>query len=496
MSARFLAHTALYTASQALLSTLLAVAVGIPLAFFISQRKFRGKRILSAMSSIPLCLPVLIMALGYIASFGMAGIYNRALMRALGLSNPPLTRLYSFWGIVMVQGFYDFPLIMKTVADGWSRIDRTLEESARLLGAREPRVFLTITLPQILPSVFSGCIPTFIYCFFSFMIVLLFGPPGGTTLEVAIYHAGRSTLNYKEMLILAAVETSMAFGMLLLYSMAERRALRVKSMGFVSGRNYEAEKKISGKDAVPLALLLILVLIFFLVPLLSIIISSLTVRTDGVRSLSLLPYKRLLGMAAFRKSFLTTICTATLSAMLSTTLGLLYAALVRDKFPRRQPAIIRAIPLLPMAVSSVVMAMALTMLVRRGTPPLLILAQAFLNWPFAYRQIHPHLSKIPQDVLDASRLLSRNHAQSFLRVVIPYGARGIISAFGFTFALSAGDASLPLVLAIPNFTTLSLLTFRLAGSYRFTEACCAGIILAALCTLVFYMADKIKGDAE
>ena len=75
---------------------------------------------------------------------------------------------------------------------------------------------------------------------------------------------------------------------------------------------------------------------------------------------------------------------------------------------------------------------------------------------------------------------------------LPSSLRGILNAAGFCFAVSAGDSTLPLVLALPKCNTLALFTFRLAGSYRLHEACAAGLVLGVLCALVFAVANRLK----
>ena len=77
--------------------------------------------------------------------------------------------------------------------------------------------------------------------------------------------------------------------------------------------------------------------------------------------------------------------------------------------------------------------------------------------------------------------------QSVVNVFLPLCKTGVLSAFGFCFSSSAGDTTLPLVLAIPKFTTLSLFTYRLAGAYKFNEACAAGSVLAIICAGFFLL---------
>ena len=134
----------------------------------------------------------------------------------------------------------------------------------------------------------------------------------------------------------------------------------------------------------------------------------------------------------------------------------------------------------------------MTKLVRRGNPALLVLAQTALYWPFAFRQIQACLSKLPDCVTDAAAVLSPSRTDALFRVVLPFCRKGILSGMGFCFAMSCADATLPLVLSIYKFDTLSLFTYRLAGSYRFSHASAAGTVLGLVCMLAFLLSNRGK----
>ena len=174
-----------FTFLEAFFSTLLAVAIGFPAAFFVARRDFPGRRFLLALSAVPLCVPPMIIALAFVLYFGRQGWLNYGLMSAFGLKEPPLSFLYSMTGVVIAHGLYDFPVIMRTVSRVWERLPADQEEAALLLGAKPVRVFRTVTLPALARPLLSGSALVFLYCFFSFVIVLLFGGVGGTTLEVS-----------------------------------------------------------------------------------------------------------------------------------------------------------------------------------------------------------------------------------------------------------------------------------------------------------------------
>lgn len=489
-----LAGTIAYTFAQSLASTALALAIAVPAAWLLAKRHFPLKGLLASFSAVPLCIPALLVALGYIATFGRAGHVNRALMAVFHLEEAPLSFLYSFWGIVITQGFYNFPLIMMTTADAWRSLDSSQADSALLLGASRWRVFRTITAYQLLPAIISGCIPVFLYCFFSFMIVLLFGTVGGTTLEVAIYHAGRSALDFRMVAFLALVETSCAAAALWGYSIIEGKAERMKGISFAP--RVHSQQKLSLPERCAAVPFFALIALFFMLPLFSIAINSFTLRQRGSNVLSLTVWKQLLHRESFYRALGNTLCCASATALLCTVTGLSYAVFLRLRHSERTAGkgLLRTIPLLPMAVSSVVTGIGLTQLVRRGTPLLLVIAQTSFSWPFAFRQLSAALSRLPQDTIDSARLLSAHAPDCVFRVIIPSCAKNILSSLGFCFAISAGDATLPLVLALYKFDTLALYTYRLAGSYRFAEACASGIVLGALCMGIFALANRLKQD--
>ena len=481
-----LARTAGFTLTQSLLSVAVALLLGFPAAFFLSQRRFFGQRFLYALSAVPFCVPTLIMALGFIATFGMAGWYNRWLMTLFKMREPPLTFLYSFWGIVLTQGFYNFPLVMVTVASLWTQLDTTVEQSAQLLGASPWRTFRTVTLPRLGSAIASSCIPVFLYCFFSFMIVLLFGKTGTTTLEVALYHAGRSMKTPRTVAVLAGIETACACAVLALSTRLEKNAWRTAGLSFASQSKLESRKTIAKLELIPASVLGLLVLFGFLLPLASICTASFVQKNH----VSLDAWRRLVSMNGFWFAVKNTFATASATALCCTVTAFVYAVFLRLCGAHTNQTLLKTIPLLPMALSSVVMGIGLTMLVRRGSPMVLVLAQTALTWPFAFRQIFPYLAKIPDEVIGAAALLSQSRTDTIFCILMPYTVRGIASSFGFCLALSAGDATLPLVLAIPRFDTLSLFTYRLAGSFRFAEASASGCLLGCLCMVPFFIFQR------
>lgn len=82
---------------------------------------------------------------------------------------------------------------------------------------------------------------------------------------------------------------------------------------------------------------------------------------------------------------------------------------------------------------------------------------------------------------------------AFLRVEIALLLPSIASATAFAFAITLGDANIPLIAGGGSVETLPLLIYRLTSSYRFSEACAAGVVLALLAGLAFYAKERIDG---
>lgn len=492
----YIAKVSWFTLMQAGLSTAIALIAGLPAAFFCARRDFPGRKFLLSLSSVPLCIPPLIIALGYVSFLGNSGTLNRFLMSAFNFQEPPVRLLYSLSGLVLAQGFYNFPIVMKTVHDAWTSLPVAEKESAKLLGASEFRIFRTITIHQLTPSIISSMTVVFIYCFLSFMLVLLFGGLGNSTLEVEIYKSARASLDFKTAGTLALIETLLLTFVTIFYTFLEQNSSRLK--GISSVLPSERKKLASLNELFVFIITSASIFVFFLAPLSGIFINAVTASSGSFSPAGFITIFR---MKTFLPSLKNTFLTATATGIFCTITGTVYSVMLKffeykkslsEKKSVPSILILKSFPMLPMCVSSVVTGVILIKIVRQGTFPYLILAQTFLSWPFAYRQIYSQMGKIPQTVLDSAAILSKNKLQTIFRVIIPMSKRGILSAFGFSFAISAGDTTLPLILAIPQFDTLSLFTYRLAGAYRFNEACASGLILGILCALIFEFSGRIK----
>lgn len=505
-----------FTLTESALSTLVALALGFPAAFFVARRNFPGRRFLLALSAVPLCVPPMIIALAFVLYFGRQGWLNLALMSLFHLKEPPVSFLYSMTGVVIAHGLYDFPVIMRTLSRVWERLPADQEEAASLLGAKPFRVFMTVTLPALARPALSGAALVFLYCFFSFVIVLLFGGVGGTTLEVELYQAARSRLDFRGASVIALIETAAAVIVIFFHA----RLQRGLGEGVKARDTIRSRKPVRGIPARAGAVFFLGgILLLFVGPLVSIPLRSFAVSASGAQygralTIGLDAWRSFLGRSNFLPALGATVGTGLSSAALATASALSFAFFVygggagsgtgsgrklfresgRMRASRNsQAALSRMAPLVPLAVSPVMLGFGWNLLSPRGHWLVLVVAQASLSWPFAWTQIQGALERVPRELLDASRLLSANPLDRFYRTLLPLAGRGALSGAALVFAISAGDATLPLVLSVPGYENLALLLFRLAGSYRFSEACACAVVLSLVAGIAFFIQD---GDSR
>jgi len=149
----------------ALVSTLAVTLTGYPFGYFMARLGpvWRGRMMFLLI--IPFWTSALMRLYGWIIMFRSNGVLDRLLaylLARLDLRHDPLRLLYSYPAVVTGMIYALLPFMIYSVYASAEKIDRSLVEAARILGAGRLRAFLTVTLPLTMPGLFSGVILTFI----------------------------------------------------------------------------------------------------------------------------------------------------------------------------------------------------------------------------------------------------------------------------------------------------------------------------------------------
>lgn len=169
----------------AALVTMLTLATGYPLAYFLSQRKPRTATLLMILVVIPYFTSVLVRTYAWMVLLGSHGIVNDLLMR-LHLIDAPLKLLYNRTGVLIGMTYMLLPYMVLALYSVMRSVDARLLLAAESLGASRTRAFWRIFFPLSLPGVASGGLLVFILSLGYFITPALMGSQQDSLISMVV----------------------------------------------------------------------------------------------------------------------------------------------------------------------------------------------------------------------------------------------------------------------------------------------------------------------
>jgi molybdate transport system permease protein len=166
-------------------ATLVSLPIGLLVAYALARWNFWGKQLLNGLVHLPLILPPVVTGYLLLITFGRKGSVGQYLDQWFGI-----VFAFRWTGAALAAAVMAFPLMVRAMRLAIEAVDPKLEQAAGTLGASRPWVFLTVTLPLILPGIIAGAILAFAKAMGEFGATITFvsNIPGQTqTLPSAIY---------------------------------------------------------------------------------------------------------------------------------------------------------------------------------------------------------------------------------------------------------------------------------------------------------------------
>jgi molybdate transport system permease protein len=166
-------------------ATLVSLPLGIFVAHALARWSFPGRQLLNGLVHLPLILPPVVTGYLLLVTFGRRGPVGAFLEEWFGI-----VFAFRWTGAALAAGIMAFPLMVRAIRLAIEAVDPRLEQAAGTLGASRIWVFLTVTLPLILPGIVAGAILAFAKAMGEFGATITFvsNIPGQTqTLPSAIY---------------------------------------------------------------------------------------------------------------------------------------------------------------------------------------------------------------------------------------------------------------------------------------------------------------------
>lgn len=462
-----------FTVVQALLSSVISVALAIPVARALNRRRFFGRKVLIILMGAPFILPVLVAVIGLLAVFGRSGLFND-LIALVGF--PPFS-IYGLHGVVLAHVFFNLPLSVRLLLQGWARVPAEHLRLAATLGFGGWARFRHIEMAMLLRVVPGALAVVFLICMTSFAVALtLGGGPRATTLELAIYQAFRFDFNLARAALLALMQAAIGIVALVLLARV------TLPDGAVSGFDRLAPTPPGGFAKLVDGLYIALAALFLIAPLAMVV-------ARGLPHVASLP-------APVWLALLQSLKVAALSVLLlaGMTAGLAFAAL-----QRRWP---EGVGMAALMSSPLVIGTGAFIVIHPFADPanwalaVTALVNAAMALPFALRAVLPAARRAEADFARLSAALGLSWPAHLRLVLLPRVRRPMGFALGLGAALSLGDLGVIVLFAQTGGETLPMMVQRLMGAYRSDDAAGAALVLLVVALAGFVVLERLIGGKD
>ncbi|MFC3630604.1 thiamine/thiamine pyrophosphate ABC transporter permease ThiP [Paracoccus angustae] len=458
-----------FTLWQAAASAALSALLAVPVARALARRRFAGRGALVTLLGAPFILPVIVAVMGLVSVFGRNGAVNDGL-RALGL---PEISIYGWQGVILAHVFFNLPLSVRLVLQGWQAIPAERFRLAASLGFGPRDTARHLERPMlraVLPGVWLA---VFLVCLTSFTVALaLGGGPRATTVELAIYQAFRFDFDLGRAASLGLIQIAICVAAMML--------ARWITMPAAFGAGLDADHMPmapGGWHRLGDALVITGAAGFLIGP-----IATVTLR--GLPQIPGLPPE--VWDAALR---------SVVMALISATLALVLSLVLALSLARGRMRWVETAGMLPLIASPLVLGTGLFIMLRPWMGPqsmalpVTVAINAVMALPFGLRALIPAARTLHGDY---GRLADSLDLRGFARLrllTLPRLARPLGFAGGLAAALAMGDLGV-ITLFGGDRPTLPLQMYQLMNSYRLDDASGCAVLLMAISFGLFWAFDK------
>jgi thiamine transport system permease protein len=440
-----------FTVWQALVSTLITIALAIPGAYVLYRKRFFGQRAIRSLITIPFMLPTIVVATGFTIFRDAGHLW----------SNP------IFW-IITAHVFLNYSLAVRTIGSFWMSLDLKTEEAAAMSGAGRFRTLWSISLPQLRPAVISAAASTFLYCSASYGVILVLGGGQVHSLETEIASAANTLLDLPKASALALIQSLLsviAFGI----TQTGGRA----NIGIEVGEHDGEVKALDKRDWLASLFTFPVMLLLIVAPMALIIFKTFTEGSGFVGNFVNLTgrgARNLLNLSVF-DSMANSLRNMVISAAIAMVIGVAVSYLMAIPSKSFAQTLVNRILdvafLLPLGISTVVLGFGY--LVTFGGYPLPLretwlvtpLIQSVMSVPVVIRLVYPALVSVDRSHYEAASTAGANRWQIWWLIELPMIRFSVYTAAAFAALVSLGEFGAASLLAYGDQATLPTVLYAL-----------------------------------
>ncbi len=493
--------TVVNTVIQALGGAGIAVVFGVIYSWIVLRTDVPGKRVLAFIPYLVIAVPVLFKAFAWTYIFSpRIGLGNIFLKYLFG-PNAPIFNIYSLQGLTFFVAVGGIPFVFIFAEPAIRNMDPSFEEASRVSGSGTLRTLFRVTIPVLLPAIFTSFILVAVFGLDNVEGPLLIGNPGGVkTLASQVYSAQAQVIppQYFEAAIISIlyfVIMLVAFGF---YIWSTRKAFKFVT---ISGKaTQQRTLKLHKLKYVAFAICLIIAFFSFILPFsVLVLMSFLSLYTVGqgyalTLVFTLKNYGAALALPLFTQSMINSFVLSAIAAIGATLLGVVmtYAAL---KSNVRGSRIIEYLGSMPISFPGIVYGLAVFWMflffpglnVIYGTIWPLVFALLIIRLPHSTRIISGNLMQISNEMEEASRVAGASWTRTMRSVVIPLLKLGVTNSIVFVFIQSVKELGALILLTTAQTPILMVLLMNMYGQHpglQFEVAAAAVMITMIICGIL------------
>lgn len=474
--------------------TVIAVLIGVPLAYFMSFYKIKGKGILEVLFIISMMSPNFIGAYSWILLLGRNGSVTKFLEKALGINMPSI---YGFAGMLLVFSLKLYPFIYIYVSGALKKIDVALSEAAESLGCGGLKKVFTVIMPLITPTLVAAALLVFMNCMADFGTPALIGE-GYRVMPTLVYsefvgESGGSANFAACMATIMIIITALVFFL-------QKWYINTKSFTMSSIRPIQPKE--------PKGIFKVLIYIYiYLLAGLSIIPQAMVVYTSFkatkmqvfVDGFSLGSYKKVADKALAAVTNTYVFCFFAIVIII--TLGMLIAYLT----VRRRSVLtsaIDSIAMFPYIVPGSVLGITLLIafnhqpLILAGTAFIIIISLVIRRLAYTLRSSSAILYQISPSMEEAAVSLGDTPAKSFIKVTAKMMLPGVASGAILSWITIINELSSSVMLYTSKTKTMSVAIYNevIRASYGPAAALASILTLTTVISLLVFF--KVSGSKD
>lgn len=475
-------------------TTLLAVGIGAPLAYFTTVYKVKFKGLVDILVIISMLSPPFIGAYSWILLGGRSGVVTKFFKEALNIELPSV---YGFGGILLVLTLKLYPFIYLYTVGALKKIDASLSEAAESLGCGPIKKVITVVLPLIAPTILAGSLLVFMNALADFGTPMLIGE-GYSVMPVLIYSEFISEVggqaNFAAALaVILVVITGIMF-------LIQKYIVNKKSFTMSSLRPIQV-KQLHGIKNVGLHFFIYLIVALSILPQVTVVFTSFKATKGAMfaKGFSLDSYKSIF------QNLLHPILNTYKFGLIAIVIIVLMAMFIAYITTRRRSwltNLIDSITMFPYIIPGSVLGITLLLafnkkpIVLSGTAAILIVAFAVRRLPYTLRSSAAILYQISPSMEEAAVSLGDSPVKSFFKVTAVMMLPGVLSGAILSWITVINELSASVILYTGKTKTMSVAIYTevIRASYGTAAALASILTLTTIISLLIFF--RLSGKKE